>query len=178
MKEVEAVGRRSLCVQADISQKADVDNLVQRVMAEFGTIDILVNRAVALRAADGLGITATVEEVQAEIAVMPAFQLDGRFNKEQYVKVLSANRLKPGPFEKTVGDDIISSKVRASITSDVTVSDEEVKAAYLSEFREVDLKFVGFDPETYRSGIEVADEEAGKYLEACGRHKITCLNRR
>lgn len=45
VKEVEAVGRRSLCVQADISQKADVDNLVQRVMAEFGTIDILINNA-------------------------------------------------------------------------------------------------------------------------------------
>jgi len=44
-REVTALGRRSLAVQTDISRKADVDNLVQRVMDEFGSIDILVNNA-------------------------------------------------------------------------------------------------------------------------------------
>jgi len=43
--EIRGLGRRSLTVQADISRKADVDNLVQRVMDEFGGIDILVNNA-------------------------------------------------------------------------------------------------------------------------------------
>ena len=45
-EEVRALGRCSLAVQTDISRKADVDNLVQRVMGEFGGIDILVNNAV------------------------------------------------------------------------------------------------------------------------------------
>ncbi len=44
-EEVRGFGRRSLAVQADVSQKADVNNLVQRVMDEFGVIDILVNSA-------------------------------------------------------------------------------------------------------------------------------------
>jgi len=44
-EEVKKLGRRSLAVQADITQKADVDNLVQKTMAEFGAIDILVNNA-------------------------------------------------------------------------------------------------------------------------------------
>jgi len=44
-EEVQQLGRRSLAVQADITQKADVASLVQRVMDEFGTIDILVNNA-------------------------------------------------------------------------------------------------------------------------------------
>ena len=43
--EVRALGRRSLAVQTDISKKTDVDNLVQKVMEEFGRIDILVNNA-------------------------------------------------------------------------------------------------------------------------------------
>jgi len=45
-EEVTALGRRSLAVQTDISRKTDVDNLVRRVMGEFGGIDILVNDAV------------------------------------------------------------------------------------------------------------------------------------
>ncbi len=44
-EEVRKLGPRSLAVQTDISKKADVDNLVQRVMDEFGVIDILVNNA-------------------------------------------------------------------------------------------------------------------------------------
>ena len=45
VEEIKKLGRRSLAVQADISQKTDVDNLVQRVIDEFGVIDILVNNA-------------------------------------------------------------------------------------------------------------------------------------
>ena len=44
-EEVKRLGRRSLAVQADITQKAEVDGLVKRVVAEFGVIDILVNNA-------------------------------------------------------------------------------------------------------------------------------------
>ena len=44
-EEVQRLGRRSLAVRADITQKADVDSMVQRVMDEFGVIDILVNSA-------------------------------------------------------------------------------------------------------------------------------------
>jgi NAD(P)-dependent dehydrogenase (short-subunit alcohol dehydrogenase family) len=44
-EEVKRLGRRSLAVQADITQRAEVDGLVKRVVAEFGVIDILVNNA-------------------------------------------------------------------------------------------------------------------------------------
>lgn len=43
--EIKKLGRRSLAIQADTSRKADVDSMVERVMAEFGAIDILVNNA-------------------------------------------------------------------------------------------------------------------------------------
>ena len=44
-EEIRGLGRRSLAVSADIARPAEVDNLVQRTMAEFGAIDILVNNA-------------------------------------------------------------------------------------------------------------------------------------
>jgi NAD(P)-dependent dehydrogenase (short-subunit alcohol dehydrogenase family) len=44
-EEIQRLGRRSLAIQADISKKADVDNLVQKVMDQFAAIDILVNNA-------------------------------------------------------------------------------------------------------------------------------------
>ena len=43
--EIRELGRRSLVIQTDITRRADVDNLVQKVIDEFGHIDIMVNNA-------------------------------------------------------------------------------------------------------------------------------------
>jgi len=42
-EEIKKLGRRSLAVQTDVTQKAQVDDLVKRVVDDFGTVDILVN---------------------------------------------------------------------------------------------------------------------------------------
>ncbi len=39
------MGRRALAVQADVSLKADIDRMFDRVEADFGPVDILVNNA-------------------------------------------------------------------------------------------------------------------------------------
>lgn len=44
-KEIKKMGRRSLAIKADVSQKPEVDDMVQKVIKEFGAIDILVNNA-------------------------------------------------------------------------------------------------------------------------------------
>lgn len=44
-EEIQGLGRHSLALQTDISRKADVDNMVQKVLSEFGVVDILVNNA-------------------------------------------------------------------------------------------------------------------------------------
>jgi 3-oxoacyl-[acyl-carrier protein] reductase len=43
--EVEAMGRRSLAIKADVTQKAEVQAMVEGALEEFGKIDILVNCA-------------------------------------------------------------------------------------------------------------------------------------
>ncbi len=44
-QEIQKLGRRALTVQADTSQKEDVDRMVQKVANQYGGIDILVNNA-------------------------------------------------------------------------------------------------------------------------------------
>jgi NAD(P)-dependent dehydrogenase (short-subunit alcohol dehydrogenase family) len=45
-EEIKGLGRRSLAVKTDVSSKSDVESLIDRVIKEFGTIDVLVNNAV------------------------------------------------------------------------------------------------------------------------------------
>jgi 3-oxoacyl-[acyl-carrier protein] reductase len=45
VKEIEAMGRQAIVVQADVAQESDVERLVSAGMERFGQIDILVNNA-------------------------------------------------------------------------------------------------------------------------------------
>ena len=44
-EEIRGLGKRALAVETNIRLKGDVENLVQRTVQEFGTVDILVNNA-------------------------------------------------------------------------------------------------------------------------------------
>ena len=44
-EEIRALGRRSLAVRCDVTDRSDVDALVARVIEDFGHVDILVNNA-------------------------------------------------------------------------------------------------------------------------------------
>jgi NAD(P)-dependent dehydrogenase (short-subunit alcohol dehydrogenase family) len=67
VEEIKRLGRRSLGIQADTSRKADVDNMVQKVMDQFGHIDILVNNAGALIKAGFLEMSEDVWDKHMEV---------------------------------------------------------------------------------------------------------------
>jgi 3-oxoacyl-[acyl-carrier protein] reductase len=46
--EIEALGRRSVAIKCDVTERAQVEEAVARVLDEFGSIDILVNNAATL----------------------------------------------------------------------------------------------------------------------------------
>jgi NAD(P)-dependent dehydrogenase (short-subunit alcohol dehydrogenase family) len=45
VREIEALGRRSLGIVADVSDSGQVDSMIRQSLAQFGHIDILVNNA-------------------------------------------------------------------------------------------------------------------------------------
>lgn len=45
VREILSLGRRSLAIQADVSDNHSVDNMFMEIMKSFGTVDILVNNA-------------------------------------------------------------------------------------------------------------------------------------
>jgi len=45
VEEIEGLGRRGLAVKCDVTQKLEVDGMIQKTVEEFGKVDILVNNA-------------------------------------------------------------------------------------------------------------------------------------
>lgn len=55
--EIKTMARKALTVQADVSQKIEVEDMIKKVINQFGKIDILVNNAGILLAAPFLEIS-------------------------------------------------------------------------------------------------------------------------
>jgi 3-oxoacyl-[acyl-carrier protein] reductase len=72
--EVKALGRRSIAVRTDISQLAEAEALIEKTMAEWGRVDVLVNNAGITR--DNLLVRMDEKEWDSVIAV----NLKGTFN--------------------------------------------------------------------------------------------------
>ncbi len=58
MAEIEAIGRRSLGIQADVSKQDAVEGMFEELLGHFGRIDILVNNAGGNLGGEGLDDTA------------------------------------------------------------------------------------------------------------------------
>ena len=54
-RAVEASGRRCVCVAGDIQDEAHCRRLVERAVAEFGRLDVLVNNAAFQMSREGIG---------------------------------------------------------------------------------------------------------------------------
>jgi NAD(P)-dependent dehydrogenase (short-subunit alcohol dehydrogenase family) len=77
--EVKALGRKSLAVRVDVTNRAEVDEMVKAAMAKFGKIDILVNHAGASKG--GPFLQTTKEQWDFDINV----NLYGQMNVAQAV---------------------------------------------------------------------------------------------
>jgi len=56
VRRIEELGRRAIAVQADVAVVADIFSLVDRCIAEFGRLDVMVNNAATARPAPILDI--------------------------------------------------------------------------------------------------------------------------
>lgn len=65
--ECEAFGIRAEIYEADVSKHSDCEEMVKKIKADFGTIDVLVNNAGITR--DGLMVRMSEEQYDAVIAV-------------------------------------------------------------------------------------------------------------
>ena len=58
-KEIINLGRRSMVIQADVTDKSAVDEMIEKTVAEFGGIDIMVNNA-------GIAVVGASAELEEE----------------------------------------------------------------------------------------------------------------
>jgi peptidyl-prolyl cis-trans isomerase D len=128
------------------------------LMKQFGihkqVIDQLVNTELLSQAAEARGLTTSNEDLKKVLKEAPAFQKDGKFNKESYLEyVRQVEGTTEIFFEDKLRRQLAAQKLLELVEASVAVSDEEVKAKYLKEGDTANVTFVRFSPTMYSEKV-------------------------
>ncbi len=135
-------------------------------------MDSLVQRRILLAEAGKMGLSATDEEVQREIAAIPAFQQNGQFRDDLYRSALSYNRITPAEFEATRRVEITVRKVKDLVTAGALVPETEAKELFRVASRKVRLLVVSADPGKVKTEAPTEGEILAKYEQGKERFRI------
>ena len=134
-------------------------------------MDSLVQRKILLAEAATMGLSATDEEVQREIAAIPAFQQNGQFRDDLYRSVLSYNRITPAEFEATKRVEITIKKVKDLIAAGALVPETEAKELFRVTSRKIRLVVVTADPGKTKADGPNEGEILAKYEQGKERFR-------
>lgn len=123
--------------------------------------------AVLLKVADAVGVQASDDEVRTVIRSMPAFQKDGQFSEELYIKY-KEDYLEPEGEGFSALEDAIRTSIRINKLMRIggattVVADGEADMFAELMLQKISYHTIAFDPESFAD--KVGDVDANKYYE-------------
>ena len=129
------------------------------------TIENLIDNLLVHKQAKKMGIKVSKDEVAAEIAKVPSFQVNGVFDFALYQQTLKASRITPKEFEEAQEQELMMQKARNKVKEGATVTDDEVLQAYRKKNDKVALQYVSFSAADVKGSIKLSDAELTGYLQ-------------
>jgi peptidyl-prolyl cis-trans isomerase D len=109
--------------------KDQVNESVSKELKVQALRDLISNKLLS-QEANRLGLKVTDEELQAAIVRVPAFAVDGKFDKRRYERALNVISMTPAVFEASERENLLRQKLIQLIRDSVVVPESELEAAF------------------------------------------------
>ncbi len=116
-----------------------------------------------LRAAEQAGFTVTPGEVTRFIRSIVGVPENAPFPRDYYIQAIQSSRglgVPVAQFEQTVRKYLLAAKYFDAVGSAASVTGQELLDAYLEEYREVELAWMGFEPKDFAAAAPEPSREA------------------
>lgn len=125
----------------------------KRLNLKKQALNSVIQEALLVQEADREGLTVSHQDLVDSIARIPAFQVNGVFNKSRYLRVLAYQRMTADDFEAAQKHRLLVQKVVNKIQQGVSVTDRDVKEAYRKQNEKVDLRYIQVAPALFESKV-------------------------
>jgi peptidyl-prolyl cis-trans isomerase D len=149
-----------------VSRQRLTPELAERLGLSQQVINELVTEALVVQGAGQEGVRVSDDELRSTIQQIREFQENGRFSRDEYLKVLRQIRLDPGEFETEVRRQLVRRKMEGLIKQGVKVSEEEVRRAYTERHERVRAAWAYADVKPVMATVPVADGDLEPYVKA------------
>src|SRR4030042_4925023 len=136
------------------------EKMIDELRLREKILDGLIEKILVLQEAKRLGLSTPDEELREAIESIPAFQVNGQFDKRNYERFLRLNRMTPEEFEQRQRENLLISKIVNLIKmNEGKVSDEEVLETYLFENERIGLTFLKVAPDSFKGQVNANEIE-------------------
>jgi peptidyl-prolyl cis-trans isomerase D len=145
---------------------AFTEKMIEELRIKDQILDNLISKILILQEAKRLKLSVPDEELRGAIESVPAFQVNGQFDKRNYERSLRLNRMTSEEFEQIQRESLLLSKVVGLIKMNGgKVSDEEVLDTYLFENERINLTFLKIVPDSFKRQIQPNEVEIKDYFQ-------------
>ncbi len=144
----------------DISQIIPDENKYKKDILEQ-----LVKEELIYQSAVDAGYRISDSYLYQYIRTFPAFQSDGKFDKELYKRVLRQNMWSPAEYEDVVRKELTIQQYRNAILGTVSVSNPEQDFLISKQEQQRDIGYLDIPVSAFIEDVSVSDEEASAYYE-------------
>ncbi|MGD9248824.1 MAG: SurA N-terminal domain-containing protein, partial [Desulfobacteraceae bacterium] len=143
------------------------DDLLKMLQPGKMALNQLIDRILMKQEAVRLQIEVGEQELAQSIYSIPAFQVNGAFNKNRYLQILAQNNLSDEGFKVDRSEELLLNKLRAVVLSGITVSDDEAMEWYNWSNAKVSIEYALFSPNRYKDVVPT-DEQVKDFFD---KHK-------
>ena len=145
------------------------DQLLKQLGIGQQILQQMVDEQASIAEASRLGIDVSDEEVRQRIFAIPAFQENGHFIGDvRYQQLLRMQRppLLPADFEDGIRKTLVIEKLRASLTSWLSIPEKELEQEYRRKNDKVKLAVVSFAADKFRGQVNATDADVAAHFDA------------
>jgi peptidyl-prolyl cis-trans isomerase D len=141
-------------------------SLAQLGLSERSMLNGLIRGKIVAQEAERLGLAASDAEVAAKIRGQFVDQAGKFIGEDRYRQRVVANGWRDvASFEDALREDIAAEKLRAFVTSGVTVGEKEVEEDWRRKNTTFDLTYAAVSADKLAERIEPSEEELQKYFD-------------
>lgn len=149
-------------IEAMLGDRFD-PSLIDEDQMKKNVLDSLIEREVLIQGAHDAGMRVSRLRVGAEIRAIPNLQTDGKFDKDLYGRLLQAQGLSVGAFERMMAEDILIQQLNHAIADSDFTTKAELDALLRIKLQQRDIGYALVPVTNYIGEVTVKDEDVERF---------------
>jgi peptidyl-prolyl cis-trans isomerase D len=129
-------------------------------------LDRLIEEEVLIQASTAMGLEIPAQRLREEIASIPAFQVGGAFDSDQYRRLLNAQGMSPAMFQERLLRDILVQEIPRELYASVLVTEAEVDRYIALRQQTRDFRYVRIAPALDEEELAIGEDDLRAWYAA------------